>query len=88
MTGSYNTPGYAQEVAIVGDYAYVAVGSPGLQIIDISDSASPMLTGSYDTLGNAYGVAIIGDKAYVADGSSGLMVLDISTDYFKIVPTP
>nr|WP_187647136.1 hypothetical protein [Nitrosophilus labii] len=51
-----------------------------MAIIDISDSANPILLGSYDTAGWAYGVTLSSDgtKAYVADGGSGLVVIDLS----------
>jgi hypothetical protein len=78
LVGNYNTPGYAYGVAISGDYAYVADGTSGLKVIDISDPTDPTLGGSYNTPGDAHGAAISGDYAYVADGASGLQVIDIS----------
>lgn len=76
--GRYNTDGTAQDVFISGNTAYVADGSSGLQIVDVSDPASPSLLGSYDTPGTASGVYISGNYAYVADGSSGLQVIDVT----------
>jgi hypothetical protein len=78
LTGSYDTPGYAHGIALSGDYAYVADGFAGLQVIDITDTANPSLAGSYNTLDYAWGVAISGDYAYVADDEFGLQVIDIS----------
>jgi hypothetical protein len=49
----------------------------GLQVLDITNPASPALAGSYDTPGSAFGVAIDGDHAYVADYFSGLEVLEV-----------
>ena len=68
----------AQAVAVFGHYAYVAAGSSGLFVLDISDPAAPVLAGSYDTPGQALGVTVAGNYAYVANGSDGLLVLDIS----------
>ena len=34
LAGSYNTPGNAHSVAISGDYAYIADGGSGIQVID------------------------------------------------------
>ncbi|MHB8120129.1 MAG: SdrD B-like domain-containing protein, partial [Methanothrix sp.] len=76
--GAYDTTGTAYGVALSGSYAYVADGSSGLRIIDISNPASPFLKGTYNTPGTAYGVALSGSYAYVADGSSGLQIIDIS----------
>jgi len=73
-----DTPGSAQEVAIEGNYAYVADGESGLQIIDISDRHNPKIIGSCDTPSFAHDVAIEGNYAYVADGEGGLQIIDIS----------
>jgi len=58
--------------------AYIAGGSSGFQLVDITNPQSPQLMGSVDTPGNAESVAISGIYAYVADRSSGLQVIDIS----------
>lgn len=60
---------------------YLASGSLGLQIIDVSIPTEPVLLEKYDTLGLAEAVTLSGDekRAYVADGFSGLQILDIST---------
>ncbi|HCP31912.1 TPA: hypothetical protein DIT45_01465, partial [Candidatus Acetothermia bacterium] len=65
-----------QDVAVVGNYAYLAVEGDGLHIIDVSDLANPTEIGSYDTSGYIYGVAMAGGCAYVADG--GLRIIDVS----------
>jgi hypothetical protein len=76
--GSCDIPDYARGVAVSGDYAYVADGWSGLQVIDISDPTTPTIVGTCDTPDWAQAVAVSGDYAYVADGSSGLQVIDIS----------
>jgi len=78
IIGSVDTPGYAFEVVVTGNRAYIADNDSGLQVIDISDPTRPRIIGSVDTPGYAYGVAITGNRAYVADGWSGLQVIDIS----------
>jgi len=65
-------------VQVVGNYAYVADSGSGLQIIDISNPATPTLKGNYNTSGYAYGVQIVGNYAYVADREGGLKILDVS----------
>ncbi|MDH6083979.1 Calx-beta domain-containing protein [Umezakia ovalisporum] len=74
----YNTPGFATAVQVVGDYAYVADGSSGLQILNITNPSSPTLTASYDTPDFALGVQVVGNYAYVADGESGLQIINIT----------
>jgi hypothetical protein len=63
---------------VTNDYSFVTNGSPGLQIIDISNPTAPTLAGRYDTYGAAIGVQIVGNYAYVADSSPGLQIIDIS----------
>src|SRR4051794_40345987 len=64
--------------AVSGSCAYVADGNSGLQVIDVSNPASPQRVGGYDTSGTAYGVTVSGNCAYVADFDSGLRVIDVS----------
>ncbi len=79
LAGSYDTPGIANSVYVSGNYAYVADGSSGLQIIDISDPANPTVKSTYDTPGHAWDVFVSGNYAYVADRDTGLLIIDIST---------
>jgi hypothetical protein len=79
LAGSYDTPGEAYGVAVAGDYAYVAdFETGGLQVIDITDPASPAFAGSYDPGGYAFGVAVSGNYAYVTNFTLGLQAIDIS----------
>ena len=75
---SQDTNGYARGICIAGDYAYVAVDTYGLAIIDISDPTNPGTPVYKDTSGNARSVFVAGDYAFVADMSSGLAIIDIS----------
>jgi hypothetical protein len=79
LTGTLDTGGDDHGVAVSGNYAYVADGTSGLQVIDISTPSSPSVTGALDTSGKALGVAVSGNYAYVADSDSGLHIIDIST---------
>jgi hypothetical protein len=83
LAGGYDTAGHAFDVAVSGDYAYVADEDNGLVIVDVGgpifkNSSSLVLAGSYDTAGEANGVTVSGDHAYVADMENGLVVVDIS----------
>jgi len=72
-------PGFANAVAVSGDYAYVAAGASGLQVVSLSsDRTSPVVSGSLDLTGSAYDIYLVGNTAYVA-GSSTLSVVDITT---------
>ncbi len=78
VTSTYNTSGAATGVFVSGKYAYVADGSSGLQIIDVSNPNSPSLEGTYDTSGDARAVHVSGKYAYLADYTSGLIIIDVS----------
>lgn len=36
-------PGFANNVDVKGDYAYVAAGAAGLQAVDVSDPRAPVI---------------------------------------------
>src|SRR5215213_588449 len=72
-------PGFANNVAISGDFAYVAAGSAGLQVVDVTNRQSPHIVGFLDTPGNANDVKVVGNRAYIADGTAGLRIIDITT---------
>jgi hypothetical protein len=65
-------------VVISGNYAYLADGTNGLQVINISNPANPQRVGGYDTRGRSLGVVLSGNYAYVADDFAGLQVIDVS----------
>ena len=84
LKGNYNTSGNAYGVQVVGNYAYVADGSSGVQIINITNPSAPTLVGNYNTPGNTNVVQVVGNYAYVANGGYGsgsglgLQIVDIS----------
>jgi hypothetical protein len=73
--GFFETAGKASDVAVSGDYAYVADYGSGLRIIDVSDPAELFEAGFFDTDGAALGVAVDGDQLYVADAWCGVWIL-------------
>lgn len=76
LVDSVDTPDNARDVAVAGDYAYIA-DSSGLQVIDISGTL-PTIVGSVETPGLASGIAVVGNMAYVADRHAGLQLVDVS----------
>lgn len=72
-------PGFANSVAVSGDFAFVAAGGSGLQVVSLSsDRTAPSIAASLPIPGNANDVAVAGNIAYLAMGSSGLATVDIS----------
>lgn len=71
-------PGYANHVAIEGNYAYIAAGSAGLQIVDVSKPAAPKIVAALALAGNANGIKVVGNTVYLAGGSAGLQIVDVT----------
>jgi hypothetical protein len=72
--------GQAGDVKIVGHYAYVASGSSGLTILDVSNPTNCVRVGASANAAQGYavGVAVAGNWAYVADELAGLLAIDVS----------
>src|SRR5690554_4023395 len=71
-------PGYANNVDVAGDVAYVAAGSTGLQVVDVTDRSNPKIIASLDTDGTAIDVKVLGNLVYLADGAAGLKIIDVT----------
>jgi hypothetical protein len=67
--------GAANDVAVSGDYAYVA-SYCGLFIVDVSDPSRPLMVGESDEGYAANGLAVSGNHLYLVAGA--LHVLDVS----------
>jgi len=77
--GVSDTPGEASGVAVKGSFAYVADGSSGLRVIDVSNPAAPQARGYYDTPGWATDIDLSGNYAFVADFDFGVRIIDITS---------
>jgi len=73
--GAYYTQDLTYDVAIAGEYAYLAARSIGLRVVDVSNPDHPFEVGYYITSGFAGGVTVFGDYIYLADG--GLFVFKL-----------
>lgn len=71
---TYRTPGVAQRVSLKGTRAYVADGSAGLQVLDLSTATSPMVIGSFKTTAPARAVAVAEHLVYVIVGAEVLIL--------------
>lgn len=80
MHSTLRTPGNARDVAIQGDYLYVADGRAGLTVVDVSDITAPRLVSTLSLPGGGYAnkVAVAGNIACVANGTAGLAVIDVT----------
>src|SRR5437588_139041 len=71
-------PGFANSVDVNGNFAYVAAGSAGLQVVNVNDRSHPTIAASLTLAGNVNDVKLLGNFAYVAAGSAGLHVVDVT----------
>jgi hypothetical protein len=78
IIGHYDTPGWANDVVIIGNYAYVADGPQGLTIVDISDSTLPDYVNQISLPGNTYAIAGTSQYLYIGDKEDTLRVLSLS----------
>ena len=76
--GRFNSSGYALDLWVKDDLAYLIVGVKGLLVIDLSDPINPVEIGSHSTRGYAQAIALDGNKAYIADRGEGLLIIDLS----------
>jgi len=75
-------PDGRKAITIRENFAFVAAGSSGLDLIDISTPSNPVFRHHISTQGNAISVAVEnewGDYAYIANGDAGFALLDIQS---------
>jgi large repetitive protein len=86
-------PGFANSVAVQDNFAFVAAGAEGLQVIDISNRVNPQIVTAVPLAGNANDVKILfGQIALIAGGAAGLHIVDVfdptSAYLAETVPVP
>ena len=62
----------ARDAFNTGDFTYVAYGTAGLRIYNVTTPSNPLVSGFLDTGDEAYAVAVQQHVAYVADDEDGL----------------
>ncbi|OGU54249.1 MAG: hypothetical protein A2V66_07490, partial [Ignavibacteria bacterium RBG_13_36_8] len=76
--GFYDTPGWAFDVDVVGNTAYVADAFAGVRIIDVSNRSHPTEKGAYDKHVDIHNIAVVGNTVYAGDRKYGLRVIELS----------
>ena len=74
---SVDLGGTVFDIAISGNYAYVATGGGHLKVLNIANPAAPSVVGSYTARGSAEGIALSGNYAYLTD-NVGLLIISIA----------
>lgn len=72
--GSYNTPGPAVDIEVLGDYAYLAE-SGGIRVVNVNDPTDPFEEG-FCGIGKSNSVAVRGNYACVAQDYS-ICLIDV-----------
>lgn len=72
------TTGEPSDIALDQHLAYVADGTAGLLILDVSEPTAPAFVGATDTPGTATGLVIENGRAFIADGTGGLQIIDVT----------
>ncbi len=75
IVASFPTKGFARDVVVRDDTAYVAQGEGGFVIIDITDEENPFFVGECSAKGNAQAIAIRDSFAYLAVGKDGVSTI-------------
>ncbi len=71
-------PGFANSVVVNGNYAYIAAGGSGLQVVDVTNRSNPIIVASLALGGNANDVTLLGNIVFVAAGATGLHAVDVT----------
>ena len=74
----YQTTGSGLDIFVENDYAYLANGNGGFQIIDIMDVSNPQYVSECEGLFYVKRVLVKNDFAYILDSNFGLYVINIS----------
>ncbi len=74
--GSLSLSGWPRDAIFVGHLVYVAAGSAGLHVVDVSDAAAPVLVTTVEGGGSFERVRCRDGLALVAAGVAGCHVLD------------
>jgi len=74
LVSKIKTGGYGYNVAVSGDYCYVASEATGVRVINISNPLIPIEDGYYDNVPQSRGVAANGKYVYVTEKADGLTI--------------
>ena len=78
LISTFESAGTDRDFVLVENIGYIADGSLGLRIIDLTNPQSPTQLGWFNTPGYAYSIDVQNDRAYIADGDSGMHIYDVS----------
>ncbi len=62
-------------IDVAGSFAYIAAGTNGLIVVDVTDRTAPRVRGTLSGIGNAQAVRASGQTVYIADASGFLRIV-------------
>ncbi|MGB9719895.1 MAG: T9SS type A sorting domain-containing protein [bacterium] len=78
LIGHYDTPGWANDVVVLGNYAYIVDGPAGLIVLDVSDSTLPDYVNQISLPGNSITITGSSQYLYIGDREDTLRILSLS----------
>jgi hypothetical protein len=75
LIASINTSGRTKDLQIIGDYCFLADGSGGLKVINITNPYVPLFVAAYTTP-YAYGIWADSSYIYIADRDLGVVIFE------------
>jgi len=77
--GQMETAGWAANVQVQDDIAYVSASEEGLYVINISDPRNPAELGRYnESIDHIHDIHVVENLAYLGDYTEGFKILDVS----------
>lgn len=76
LISTFNNSTRYTDIALAGPLLYLAAGSDGMVVVDVSDPQNPVQIGAVDTPGYSVGIKLQSEIAYIAD-ASGIHAIDI-----------
>jgi hypothetical protein len=81
LLDSFSTLSGVRDLVLDGNWAYLSVGTSGVQTVNIADPGDLVEGGGVDLPGFAYGLVKYGANLYVAQSGNGLGIVDVSTPW-------
>ena len=73
------------DLDVDGDHAFVADGSAGLQVLDITDPANPLIVGNWNPERTCIAVDVSGDIAALCFSDGGFRLVDVSNPALPVL---
>jgi hypothetical protein len=68
----------ANQVHVAGNFAFVADGPDGLEILDVRDPHNPAEVAQLNNGGDDVALELVGDTIYLANSQNGLEIIDVA----------